>query len=313
MQTAPYFEDVTPGCIAPRALWVTASDGAHLRLGVWNVTGARGTVLLFPGRTEYIEKYAQTATDFANNGLATIAIDWRGQGLADRLISDRRLGHVARFSNYQLDVAALVKTARALSLPQPYYLLAHSMGGAIGLRALHEGLPVAATAFSAPMWGIKLSVPMRPVAWALSSTLSAFGAGAMIAPGTKAENYVFTDPFEDNTLTTSAETFALMQNQMSKHPELALGGPTLQWLIEALRECRKLHHMESPETHCLTVLGTNERIVDVPRIHNRMKRWPNGRLALVEGAEHEMLMENPAIREPVFAQIIAHFGPHIRS
>ena len=58
---------------------------------------------------------------------------------------------------------------------------------------------------------------------------------------------------------------------------------------------------------CLTWLGTNERIVHVPRIHDRMSRWPSGNLEMVADGEHEVLMEVPATRTRVFDQTAAFF------
>ena len=60
--------------------------GVRIRVGLWHRQGPAGTVLLFPGRTEYVEKYGRTARLLAARGLATLVIDWRGQGIADRLV-----------------------------------------------------------------------------------------------------------------------------------------------------------------------------------------------------------------------------------
>jgi lysophospholipase len=68
------------------------------------------------------------------------------------------------------------------------------------------------------------------------------------------------------------------------------------WLREALAETRHLAERAAPNLPAVTWLGTNERIVDVPPIHQRMEQWVGGRLELVEGGEHEILMELPAIR-----------------
>ena len=84
LSAAPLFKDVSPAPIAGKAYWTHASDGVRIRLGVYHPDGATGTVLLFPGRTEYVEKYAPAAGELAQRGLATIVVDWRGQGLADR-------------------------------------------------------------------------------------------------------------------------------------------------------------------------------------------------------------------------------------
>ena len=300
MQDAPFHAAVADGPAGGRAYWLTASDGVRIRIGVWTDPGAKGTVLLFPGRTEYVEKYGRAAEDLRQRGYATVAIDWRGQGLADRLIKDGGLGHVTRFLDYQKDVEATLAALPKLDLPKPLYLIAHSMGGAIGLRAVLNGLGVKAAAFSAPMWGILIAPWMRPVAWALSTVATPLGFGGMITPGTSRETYVAAEPFEDNMLTKDREMFAYMNRQVTTHSELALGGPTLTWLNQALIETRALMAAPSPTLPCYTALGSDERIVDPRPVHRKMGSWPGARLDMVEGAEHEIMMETPARRSGFF-------------
>jgi lysophospholipase len=63
---APYFDAIAHGPEGSSAYWVEATDGIRLRVGVFPTQKqARGTILLFPGRTEYIEKYGKTAKAFA--------------------------------------------------------------------------------------------------------------------------------------------------------------------------------------------------------------------------------------------------------
>lgn len=168
MHAAPLFDDVAGGPEGGAAWWLTAADGVRIRVAAWTCEGPHGTVLLFPGRTEYIEKYGRAARDLAACGYATLVVDWRGQGLSDRITGDPMSGHVLHFSDYQHDVTAMTDAARRLDLPRPWHLLAHSMGGAIGLRAVMQGLEVKACAFSSPMWGIRMAHALRPVAWSLS-------------------------------------------------------------------------------------------------------------------------------------------------
>jgi len=309
MQAAPLFNEISDGPPKGYAHWLTAADGVRLRIGVWP-EGEKGTVLLFPGRTEYIEKYGRAAADLNARGYATLAIDWRGQGLADRLLDEPSTGHVNKFQDYQLDVQAAVKAADDMDLPRPYYLLGHSMGGAIGLRALIQGLDVKAAAFSAPMWGILIAPVLRPFAWAISTVARKLGLGHKLAPGTQAETYVVASPYQDNMLTTDAEMFNYMRSQITAHPELALGGPSLQWLNEALIEARKLAAVPPPKIPTLTGLGTRERIVDAAAIRAQMRRWKNGALEIFEGSEHEIMMEDPKTRARFFDQACALFDAH---
>ena len=303
LTTAPFHSEIAFGAAGGSAYWAQTSDGHRLRLGVWQREAAKGTVLISPGRTEFIEKYELCADALAQRGFASMAIDWRGQGLADRLLDNPLIGHVAHFSDYQKDVDALVRAARQLEMPRPFFLLAHSMGGAIGLRAAMEGLSVQATAFTGPMWGIRIAPHLRPVAWVLGHVMPRVGQGHRLPPGTRIEHHGLTDGFDDNLLTRDPEQFEMMRKQLEAHPELALGGPSFVWLREALLETRHLAGRPSPNLPCLTFLGTNERIVDVPAIHKRMANWKRGTLELVENGEHEVLMESAAVADPLFDKI----------
>ena len=80
MENAPFFEDIALGPIGGAAHWLTTVGGLRIRGGHWTGPHMKGTVLLFPGRTEYIEKYGPTAADFLARSYAIVAIDWRGQG-----------------------------------------------------------------------------------------------------------------------------------------------------------------------------------------------------------------------------------------
>jgi lysophospholipase len=310
MEKAPLYDDVAHGPEGGAAHWLTASDGIRIRVAHWTPPAPKGTILIFPGRTEFAEKYGDAAREFTDAGYAVCAIDWRGQGLADRMQPDRGLGYVRDFADYQLDVIAAMDHVRALGLPEPFYLVAHSMGGCIGLRALFNGLPVKAVMFSAPMWGIMMTPPQRPFAWAVTRIARAFGVDARIAPGQSTQNYTASTTLDENALTSDAEMWGVMQDQLRKYPDLALGGPSITWLSEALREMHTLSYMPSPAVPCLTFLGTNEKIVMPSRIHQRMANWPGGELVIVPGGRHEVMHETPQIRRKVYDQTCAHFAAH---
>jgi lysophospholipase len=308
-EPARLFGDLDEGPPGGRAFALRAQDGTALRAVLWAPAAPRGSVLLLPGRTEYAEKYGPAAADLARRGLATLCIDWRGQGLSARPCRDPMVGHVARFGDYQQDLDALVALARSLDLPRPWQIMSHSMGGCIALRALMRPHPFASAVFSAPMWGILLAPAMRPLAWGLSALARPSGQDHRYAPGTGPQTYVATAPFQNNVLTTDPAMFAMMKRQVTAHPELALGGPSLGWVRGALLECRALARLPAPDLPALCVLGTAEKVVDPRPIHARMARWPHGRLVLVPGAEHEVMMEQPATRAAFFDAAAALFDP----
>lgn len=297
MENAPINSQLAEAPAHGKAYWIRAEDGVQLRIGVWKSEGAnKGTIFVFPGRTEYTEKYGRTLTDFDKLGYNSIVIDWRGQGLADRPTDDAMKGHVDRFSDYHKDVVALLGAANELELPKPWYMVGHSLGACIGLRALLEGFPAVACAFTSPMWNINLPALKRAAAWPLSWTAHTFGKGDMYAPGTDGQSYVLSTNFEDNRLTNDPEMWEYYLRQIHALPSYQLGGPSIGWLYQTLRETKALSRMPSPDIPCLTFCGAQDVVVDIPAMKDRMARWPNGKLEFIESAKHDVFSEVPEIR-----------------
>jgi lysophospholipase len=302
---APLFLDVADAPPGGSAFWFHAADGARLRGAVWpgGTDGQRGSVILMPGRTEYIEKYGLVIGRLRARGLAVAVIDWRGQGLSDRDRREPRLGHVTDFALYQQDLDAFLATPQVAALPRPRLMLAHSMGGCIGLRALIRRLPFEAAILSAPMWGIRIDPAMRPLAMALFAAAPLIGLGRMFAPGTTAASYAVNEPFASNLLTTDPAAHDRFVHQLTQHPELALGGPSLGWLGAAHREMAALARMDMPALPVLAFAGLDEGIVELPPIRAHVGHMAQGRLIELPGARHEVLMESPSIQDRVWAGI----------
>ncbi|WP_170381462.1 alpha/beta fold hydrolase [Ruegeria atlantica] len=308
LSPAPFYEGVAGGPAGGAAHWLTTADNTRIRVGHWCPKGdTNGTVMMFPGRTEYIEKYGDAAREFVDRGFAFLAVDWRGQGLADRLLDDPRVGHVDQFTDYQQDVHSTLELATELGLPKPWYVIGHSMGGAIGLRAVLERDCFTACAFTGPMWGIFFTPLMKPLSRLTAYWGPRLGLGEKKPPTTSLESYVVSQPFEGNMLTRDPAMYQMMKDQLAAHPEMALGAPSTIWLREALDECAWLMEQTAPATPCLTFLGTHEQIVDRKAIRDRMANWPSGTLVEIPDGEHEVLMEAPDVRTPVFDQLSAHF------
>lgn len=306
---APLRSDLAEGPEHGRALWLRTPDKVRLRLTLWPVVGANATVLILPGRTEYCEKYGPVARTLAAAGFAVAAIDWRGQGLADRLSSDPMLGHVADFQDYQTDLDCVLSLLSAQKdMPPVRHLLAHSMGGAIGLRALCRGLDILSATFSAPMWGIHLpSFPASVLRW-VTSGLEGMGLGTHYVPGPGSGpiSYVATARYEGNVLTRDPVRFAALKTHLRAEPRFGLGGPSIAWAHAALAECRALAALPAPAVPALTFLGSLEAVVDAQAIRARMAAWPDGRLEVVQGGRHEVLMDPPAVLAGHMQTMIAH-------
>ena len=291
--------------IAALAFETLRVAGIGLRIGHHAPeAGRRGTVVLLPGRAEFIEKYAETLDELIADKLAVAILDWRGQGGSDRILDQRHRGHIVQVEDYLADLAALMARLDELQLPSPFVMLAHSMGGHVGLRYLHDRPGVFAGAvMTAPMFGIRLRPTPAPLARAICAAAIALGAATRYAPGQRDF-----DParlvFARNRLTSCPDHHAGLVRQLTATPELALGGVTYGWLGAALRSItltRRRGYLEAIQTPVLICQAGGERIVSNAAQLATVRRLPRGRLLRFAGARHELLQERQEIRQQVMA------------
>lgn len=301
-ETAPFYDEVAEAPPQTQAFWIKASDGVRLRIGVER-SGRRATLLILPGRTEYIEKYGRFMKGVTDMGISSAIIDWRGQGLSDRLIADSKLGHVKSFLDYQKDLAAMLELMRGFSLPEPWIMFAHSMGGTIGLRAMLQGLKVRHAVFAAPLWGLNMATFFRSAAKQALRALSKTTMNEKLPPGIARESYLLRQWFRGNVITNDRDMYKYLVRQLKTHSELALGGPTIGWTNQAIRETRLLAKSESPDTEATCFTGTKEKVVDFDSMTMRMARWRNGELRIIQGAKHGLVTERAAVVAQMYGKI----------
>ncbi|HOY80203.1 MAG TPA: alpha/beta hydrolase, partial [Hyphomonadaceae bacterium] len=245
-----------------------------------------------PGRSEFIEKYFEVARDLQERGFAVVIFDWPGQGLSQRQLKNPLAGHIKNFDWY---VEALMRGLAKIErrAPKTWVLLSHSMGGAIALEALRaRRLTVAAAAFSAPMWGIPIWFFQR---W-YGRTMRAIGAGAMQARPPQPD-----ETFENNQLTHCEPRWQLFRRLMEADPRLALGEPTIAWVVSSLNAFRTLfapnalNHLR--DLPILIAIASEETIVKKSAQRKLARNFQAGKVITVQGAGHEILMETDERRD----------------
>ena len=306
--SGPLFQSIAQGPELGRAFWLKTEDDIRIRLAHWMGSERHGTVFLFPGRTEYVEKYGRTAKIICNIGYDVVAIDWRGQGLSDRLHHDPLLGQIKEFSEYQHDLDAVIDFSKEYTFPEPWFILAHSMGGGIGLRAAHRRLGFKAAAFTGPMWGIVGPVIINPFKHKLAKLAVSLGHADNYALTTSRESYTAVSEFSGNTLTRDEEMWSYMKRQVTEQPNLQLAGPSYRWVDAALKEIKELHALPAPDCPGLCLIGDGETIVDKNRVKKFMRKWNNGRLIEVPDALHEILMLSSHRQKVILTDICAFFA-----
>lgn len=288
----------TPGNPPPDGAEVIefkGEGGIRLRLLFAPKDDARALAIVCPGRTESIEKYFEVCRDLQAKGFAIVCFDWPGQGLSERPLKNPIRGHVTTFDTY---VDALVRGLAAIAdrAPKTRIVVAHSMGGAISLEALRTGkIEARLAAFSAPMWGI----PVSPGLQVFARTVNSLGFGTFPArPEAKEEK------FEGNPFTHDFNRWGLYRRLVTAEPRLALGEPTIGWVVASLNVCEGFLKPGALDRvsamPMLVCTATEEAIVDPAAAPRLLPYLKGARHLPVQGASHEIFMETDERRALVW-------------
>ena len=287
---------------------VKTKDGVMLRAAYWRPMGAGNgkLIVVLQGRTEFIERYAETITELLKRGFHVVAFDWRGQGGSERLIANPRKGHVARFDDYGSDLTAILDHVAVRFDGLQRMALAHSMGGAVLLRALlQKDTLFDRCVLSAPMIALSM-VKQRKLAHIAANTLALMGFEHSYVPG-GSDGATF--PFEDNPLTKDEHRHAIAAKIFTIAPDLAIGSPTIGWTstsFNAMAELQQPSIAQRIKAPILIVAGPEDRITSTVHAKIFANNLPNGQFLAINGSEHEVLLEIDPIRHS-FWQAFDHF------
>jgi lysophospholipase len=293
----PVPEDVVSGTIK-------TPDGAELRFARWAPPANRkGTVCVFTGRSEQIEKYFETVRDLRDRGFAVAMIDWRGQGHSSRRLRDPRKGYVRDFADFEIDVETFVQQVVLPDCPPPFFALAHSMGGTVMLRVAHAGKRwFDRMVLSAPMIdlpGRTTSLPAR----ALLKTMRLMGMGVRYVPG-GSDRITGLDPFINNPLTSDPVRYARNAAILEEDSTLGLASPTVAWADSAFRAMRTFKGMNYPSEirqPILMLAASSDTVVSTAAIEEFAYHLRAGSHLVIAGSKHEILQEQDRYRSQFWA------------
>jgi lysophospholipase len=293
----PVPEDVVSGTLR-------TPDGRSLRFARFGPPrGRRGTVCIFQGRAEFIEKYFETVRELRSRGFAVALLDWRSQGLSDRSLSNPRKAHVDDFSEYDTDLQAFMREVVLPDCPPPLFALAHSTGATVLIRAASQG----------HRWfdRVVMSAPLIAVAGyrflaagkIAVRAMRMLGFGSSYIPG-GGDNVFQAQPFLGNPLTSDPVRYARNAAVIDAEPVLGIGSPTVGWTdamfrtLDAFAEVGYPSHIRQP---ILIVAAGSDTVVSTPATEEFAVRLRTGSHLVLAGAKHELLMEQDRLRGQFWA------------
>ncbi|WP_306252587.1 alpha/beta hydrolase [Parvularcula sp. IMCC14364] len=290
------------------AFYLPTPDNARLRVAAFPVDDAVGTVLLLTGWSEFIEKYMEVVADLQARRFNVAMMDWRGQGLSDRLLPIREKGHILSFGTHAEDLKYVAENFVRQRFPGKLSVMAHSMGGAITLLALSDGYSAFDRAiFSSPMTRIFPQRWKRIIVRSLAATGCALGASRVSIPFVKEH----ARKFEGNNLTHDQRRHTMYRKLLDAAPNAALHGPTFGWVNAATEAVGRLNRqgaLSGVKIPVKMVSAGNDQTVDGRNASRLARQYDALETVVIKGGYHELLMEDDRYRDQFWSEFDSFFA-----
>lgn len=278
-------------------------DGLKLRFARWveNHEQNRGTVCIFSGRGEFIEKYYEVVGELRKRKYSVAIFDWRCQGGSDATSKKNKKNYVSNFKKYDLDLHDFMKNIVLPFCQPPYIGLGHSMGGTILLRNLIcSDTFFSRSVLTAPMIGIAdFDTILRQMIIKLGLEFLCFlGLGRFFLPG-KYRQISQQNVFKNNNLTSDYTRWKRTKDILDAAPQLKIGPPTFGWTKAALRALTNIQRTEYArkiKNPVLMFAAGADTIVSSARAEKLSNLMKNCTFVNLPHSLHEVLQERDQIR-----------------
>ena len=267
----------------------------------------KAAILISTGRTEAAIKYKELIFDLFNNGYSIYIHDHRGQGLSGRMADDPEMGYIDTFQFYIDDMKYFYDNYVKRDNHKKIFLLAHSMGGAIGMTYLEQYQnDFNAAAFSSPMLGLK--APTCGVMKIFHSKTPKYAMGQTGYNDDKVE-------FKDNHLTGCEVRYYRMVQAFEEAPKAKLGGATSFWVYKSCQQFKyMIKNVDKIKTPFILFSAVNDEVVAV---HAHQKFIEKAKKAgvvctafTVEDAQHELFIEKDKQRIETVTKMLDYYNQY---
>lgn len=230
------------------SLKVSQKTQIHYR--VFTVSQTRDAIVILPGYSESSETYDELIYDLNLANYSVYVMDHRGMGRSSREVLNPQVVHIREFSTYVADVELFLNTVVGSGPEKNRFLIAHSTGGLIAANVIKKRPQFfKKIVLSAPLFELETGSYGSTTAYLTASILDELGRGTSYAPGFKDFDFD-TDSFDQHKSTSDRTRYTHARRHWEKSPELVMGGPSVRWVKEVLR---------NTSTHQILELGKANR------------------------------------------------------
>ncbi len=272
---------------------------------------ARNCLVILPGRTEPVEKYAEVIYDLTQTptgkNLDFYLMDHRGQGQSARMTKVGDMGYVDHFANYVTDIETFVRLQELDIRCEHKFLLAHSMGAGIATALIIKNPNIfERVALSSPM----LKIMTRPYSYGVARTIveaqTLVGRGAKFAIGQTGFNP--DAKFEENSFTSSPERFVMAMSMFDTFPLAKLGGVANRWVLEIMKGTNpirsRFHEISVP---LMLFHAGLEAYSEPSEMIKLCDEAANCKRVYLETSKHEVMMDRDVNRNVVIKNLVNFF------
>jgi lysophospholipase len=287
------------------------SENATLHYRTYLQPKASNCLIILPGRTEPVEKYAEIIYDLLHTptgkNLDFYLLDHRGQGQSSRLATPSDLGHVDHFQNYVSDIGEFIHFLNLDKRCEHKFLLAHSMGAGIAMAYLLKNpTTFERVVLTSPM----LKIITKPYSYGAARSIvelqTLAGRGAKFAINQKSFNP--NAVFADNSFTTSPERFAMTMKLYETYPLAKLGGVSNRWILEVMKGTNQIRSRYHEINIPMRVFTAGIETYSEPEEMNKLcSEAANCKLTHLETSKHEVMMDKDANRNIVMSELVEFF------
>ncbi len=224
-------------------------------------------------------------------------MDWRGQGLSERLLPVREKGHIQDFGAFRSDLRQFFGEFVLPRLPGPYVLMTHSMGGTPALQILADGdHNYCAAVLCAPMTRLYDGLMQRIGVRLIAQAATRIGLSRSAIAGVKEHSMAF----EGNILTSDRVRHARFRELQSAAPNATIREPTYGWVRAATEAMDDLHRPGRYSNLTTPTLIVSAEFDHLVRSSDHLwiaEQSPLIERVIVTGALHEIMMERDEVRD----------------
>ncbi len=256
-------------------------------------SGCKGTVFISHGFSESCEKYREVIYYFLTEGYCVVIMEHIGHGRSRKKEETNIPGtatYIEKFQDY-IDGMNVIAGKVIKKLMPPYYLYAHSMGGAIGTAFMEQHPDFFKKAvLSAPMLEINCGGAPKLLAKTLALLGCAFGLGRKFFIGCKP--YCPKEDFKSSA-SDCRERYMYYYKIQKKHTEFHNGGASFHWAKEAFSACDKMIMPKNCGKLSLPIIlfqSGNDAFVSPGGQEKFIRNIPDGTIVRLPRVKHEIYM-----------------------